>query len=213
MTAKFDAQRVDEFMRRGYADHDEAHNYEHAQHVLENAVMIATKEGIDTTAHQNLITLIMLGHDLRDHKVVDMGRGLSEAEIRQFYTDMVGKDNAEMILHIHNNCSWSKRKTSIPLESDDWMRQLLQDADWIEAIGNVGIRRCIDYQHAAIPDLTDTDCKKYVCAHIREKLLLIPDELNFDATRELVDKMELIKPLFEYLEQFENPFMLNTRNF
>lgn len=181
-----------DFATRAYANHDAAHNLLHALKVYSGACTIAAKEGISMTDNEAAIfPYVMIGHDFRDHTLI--GSSLSEEEIHKFYVDEVGEANARLIEHIHANCSWSKRKSSI--ESPiDWMRKVLQDADWLEAIGDEGLDRCIDYTKTINGNIPAD-----VCAHIREKLLLIPAELNFETSKKMAD----VDPLIQYLMQNE----------
>lgn len=188
-------RRIDEFMERGYANHDLAHNIDHARQVYSNMELLLKRANARIAPEEEIeLRCIGLGHDLRDHKLVHLGLCLSAEEIKAFYESILGPKAALDVIHIHENCSWSKRKESVPLEFGDWMRQLLQDADWLEAIGEAGLQRCIDYTHACMGDRPDL-----VCKHILEKLLLIPEELNFDVSKELVAERDLLKPLKEYL--------------
>jgi HD superfamily phosphodiesterase len=78
------------------------------------------------------------------------------------------------------------------------MRQVLQDADWLEAIGEVGLVRCAEYNKAHYPN---EDTVAMVCKHIHEKLLLIPAELNFKCSRDIA--VDLVEPMMQYLRDNE----------
>jgi HD superfamily phosphodiesterase len=182
-----------EFAKKAYKNHDSAHNLDHAMNVFENSLKIISGEGIIMDDIEKLLLpFVMIGHDFRDHKIKN---ALSDDEIDQFYKLHLGDYFAEVI-HIHNNCSWSKRKSSVPLETGrDWMRKVLQDADWLEAIGETGLQRCIEYSASIGGSTAD------ICAHIREKLLLIPAELNYATSKTMSAGM--LDPLYKYLEQNE----------
>ncbi|SIP86171.1 HD hydrolase [Pacmanvirus A23] len=182
-----------EFAKKAYKNHDKAHDLNHALRVFNNSLKIIESEGIhlDDT-ERRLLPYIMIGHDFCDHKIVN---GLTKDEIRQFYESRLGS-LAEEVIHIHDNCSWSKRRSSKPLNnSRDWMRKVLQDADWFEAIGEIGLQRCIEYSKSINGTTAD------ICTHIREKLLLIPAELNYDSSKEMA--LGKLEPLYKYLEQNE----------
>ncbi len=191
-------QGIEEFMKRGYQNHDEAHNYKHAKKVYSNAQDIVLREGIVMTSQEELeFPIVMLGHDLRDHKLASTGRCLPAAEIEAYYVSVLGPESTVKVIHIHDNCSWSKRNVSVPLATGDWMRLVLQDADWLEAIGEVGLARCIAYNTEYGPN---GDVSSAVCQHINEKLLHIPQQLNFEASRRLAADHNLLGPLVEYLK-------------
>jgi uncharacterized protein len=186
------------FARKAYANHDTAHNFDHALNVYNRAIDIVIAEGRDkimTEWEIKMFPYIMIGHDFRDHKLIARGIGLSEEIINEFYKSELGPLHAALVIHIHNNCSWSKRSKSSPAPIADWLREILQDADWMEAIGKVGLTRCIEYTKSI--GTAEKDIPAEVCKHIREKLLLIPDALNFASSRKMAESMK--EPLIEYL--------------
>lgn len=194
------------FAHLGYSDHDSAHNYKHAVRVLINAQEILNRENIVPTLQEiEELPYVMLGHDLRDHKLIAAGKCLPAEEIEKFYISELGEDSARKILHIHENCSWSNRKTATPLPTGDWMRLLLQDADWLDALGDSGLMRCIEFtkEYIATLDCTADDIPSLVCKHIKEKLLLIPNELNFESSKKIVEENNLLEPLLVYLSLHE----------
>lgn len=181
------------FAKAAYAKHDAAHNIEHAGQVLLNALTIAGLIGYSLTGENMLIfTCVMLCHDVHDHK--QKNPRYTREEIRAFYVSVFGDDIADDIIFIHDNCSWSKRATSRPLVSPriaDWMRLVLQDADWMEAIGDVGLARCIEYTNSVGGNVPED-----VCTHIDEKLMLIPDHLNFAESKTMAKSR--LAPLIAY---------------
>jgi HD superfamily phosphodiesterase len=182
-----------EFARRAYANHDKAHNLDHVIRVWERAQQILRMENINLSEYEKqLLPYIIIGHDFRDYKLINTS--LSEQEIHDFYVNELGIDAAYVISHCHNNCSWSKRKTSEPLKKSDILRLILQDADWLDALGETGLERCIEYSNAINKPFPDN-----VKQHIKEKLLLIENELNFQASKDIVRLENLNEPLYEFL--------------
>lgn len=198
-------ESLNEFCARAYANHDNAHNDQHGKDVFWNANAIITLEKIKLTPQEKKeLPTVMRLHDALDHKAITNGVAvLSAEEIKAFYVNTLGAESAERISHIHENCSWSKRKTSQPTPGGDMLRLILQDADWLEAMGHIGITRCTDYTRQYNPNDSPDQIKEKVCQHIREKLLHIPDELNFTASRKLVTERNLIEPMLEYLDLYE----------
>lgn len=189
---------VIEFATRAYAKFDKSHDYSHGVKVYSNALRIMEKEQFkcNTSQEQLEFYVVMLCHDVLDHKLLAKGLCLPPEEITAFYTDLLGPEAAARIVHIHANCSWSKRKESIPATHNDWMRLVLQDADWIEALD---LQRCIEYNTVYNPGATPAEIARDVCNHINEKLLHIPGELNFDSSRLLVAVEGRLNPLYDYL--------------
>lgn len=178
-------RELTDFLVLAYSHHDAAHNIDHALAVYNNAMHIALSVDGPTTRE---FAITMLFHDARDHKM----KVCLDAEIlHDFYVGQVGIEACGRIETTHATCSWSRRHL---VHRRDLFCKILQDADWIEAIGEVGLRRCIEYTQAvggAVPH--------DVCAHIHEKLLLIPLAVNFDVTRGLIESKNMIKPLTDYL--------------
>lgn len=185
------------FAKVNYANHDTAHNFSHAFKVFRNAVDIIRNENIRLTEEEKImLPYVMLCHDLRDHKLASKGFCISEEELFNYYKKYLGVELANDIIHIHANCSWSNRKFATPALHET-LRKILQDADWLEAIGETGIQRCIEYT-TVVGGVVPTD----VCKHIREKLLLIPKELNYEYSRRVAQ--DLIVPVEVYLAVNEN---------
>lgn len=185
---------LDTFARKAYANHDPAHGYDHAIKVLENAKTIA--DGMTLSAEElRIFDWVMVGHDAGDHKI-PLDCRLSDEELAGIYTAQFGPELAAAIVEIHARCSWSKRKTRKAVKYETLMK-ILQDADWMEAIGAGGLQRCWDFTKHHNPAATSAEIRGKVCEHIREKLLLIPAELNFEKSREMAD----VQPLLKFLEE------------
>jgi hypothetical protein len=192
-------QLIEEFAKLAYQNHDLAHGFPHAERVYHNALAIIDGAHLQMTAQEQLeLPYVMYGHDFRDHKLVSEGTCLPEQVIQDFYKGQLGEVSANKIKHIHENCSWSQRKRATPLPDGDWMRLVLQDADWLEALGEEGLTRCIQYTQFVGGHVPED-----VCRHIHEKLLLIPQNFNYQTTRDLVKQRDLITPLLVYLNTYE----------
>lgn len=189
--------RLTAFARRAYARHDPAHGIDHAMKVYDNARIITLAEGIKMTSQEECeFPYVMIGHDFLDHKAMVAGLCLPAETVREFYVTELCRDQANKIMHIHENCSWSKRNNSVSLPADqDWMRKVLQDADWIEAIN---LQRCINYTEFTFPDASPEQVREMVTAHIHEKLLKIAPALNYDISRIIVERRNLEDPLRKY---------------
>ncbi len=56
------------------------------------------------------------------------------------------------------------------------IRDICSDADKLEAIGNVGLERCIKFTKSFNNSLDDIEIKKLVIDHCNEKLLKLKDQ-------------------------------------
>jgi len=85
------------------------------------------------------------------------------------------KKDVAAIMTIIDNISYSKEKREgYPHHLGGalgTMRDVVSDADKIEAIGRVGIERCIEYTRHAHPEYDSKEMAREVLAHVEEKLL------------------------------------------
>jgi len=192
-----------EFIEKGYRLHDEAHDVGHVWLVFNNALEIILMRKMQLTDEQwKVLPYLTLCHDLLDHKQ-PIENKLPAEEVFSFYEQELGHDLATVISYIHDNCSWSKRAKSHPVtipgyEHYEQLRLLLQDSDWLEAIGHGGIERCRQCQSTWFPTKTPEQIKARIHAHMDEKLFLVYDAFNFDETRRIADQRNLINPMVEF---------------
>ena len=190
-------QELDEFAKSAYAKFDESHDYNHAKTVLANAlamvIPMCIRERV-VVRFDDLVIIVYaaLLHDTYDHKY--NGIGLGRDRVVDWVNRKLGK-RATACICIIDNMSWSKRKMATPI-ARDYLRVLVQSADWIEALGATGLQRCIMYTKV-MKSLDGESCRLEVINHIDEKLLKIPAELPSYAA-EFVHSRKLLQPLIEY---------------
>jgi HD superfamily phosphodiesterase len=190
-----------EFVKVAYARHDLAHDIKHVYRVWEYAKQIITREptlrqDMTDTEFKEFPYAILL-HDARDHKLVNRGICLPAETIAQFLILDLSEASAQKILLMHERCSWSNRTISEPLPTGDWMRRVLQDADWLDALGEIGITRSEDYAR-----LNGADANEVIAhtkRHIVDKLLLVPAAFTYEISRQIARENDLIRPLEQYL--------------
>jgi uncharacterized protein len=79
------------------------------------------------------------------------------------------------------------------------IRNIVSDADKIDALGKIGIERCFQYSKATNSDLSDEDYIKNVIKHCDEKLLLLlPKYIKTE-----IGKM-IAKPLHDEIQDWYN---------
>lgn len=192
-----------DFIKLAYSKFDRSHGVEHVIQVLKYANEIVAREEIMMThAERNEFPYVMLCHDILDHKYVDLC--LESSAVKMFYIEHLGTHSAAKVIHIHKNCSWSKRATNVPLGEGDWMRKVLEDADRLDALGENGLRRCIEYNEHAHANATSAHIQQLVCKHIREKLLILYDNFNFETSRKIVLQSDMMRPILKYLDEYES---------
>jgi HD superfamily phosphodiesterase len=217
---------IEEGITRLYAKHEEGHGVSHVLDVLRNAIEIS-KSMFLSEIQQMMFALIMLGHDALDHKMKARGTMPDPDDVRQFYVDALNMMNDELggtsynaqyyasnIEEIHLNCSWSKRATSKACDNDI-LRLILQDADWLEAIGGIGLKRCWSYQtdYWKRNDMKNADYDGPIdkqeiyttmAKHIDEKLVHVAAGMNFDYSRDLANGLN------DVIARFYTTYMTNA---
>lgn len=188
---------LDDFARSAYAKFDESHDYNHARAVLANALAMVIPMCVQERVIVRIDDLVIivyaaLLHDTYDYKY--NGTGLGRERVVEWVNHKLG-NRAPACIGIIDNMSWSKRESAVPI-ARDYLRVLVQSADWIEALGTTGLRRCIMYTKV-MKSLDGEACRLEVIKHINEKLLKIPAELPSYAA-EFVRARGLLQPLIEY---------------
>ena len=176
-----------EYIAELFAGHSDGHDLNHSLRVFSNAMAIAKKEpGSD----MEVVALASLLHDADDHKLFDT---VDNANARKFLASHgVSPDKAEFICEIINSVSFSKNRGRKPASIEG---KIVQDADRLDAMGAMGIARTFAYGGKHGRSLEDG------VEHFHEKLLLLKDELNTDAAREMaVTRHEFLE---EFVERFE----------
>jgi uncharacterized protein len=161
------------FVETNTSQFDESHDVNHALAVYNNAIDIASHElpGFD----DDIIQYSSLLHDVCDHKYEN---SISKAELNDFIKSQLSPQKAMVVIDIINNISYSQelkglRRTLEP--PYNIYQDIVSDADKLEALGQVGLQRCITFtleRNGVVP--------QDVIIHCHEKLLHLKD--NFIRT-------------------------------
>ncbi|MBQ7993361.1 MAG: HD domain-containing protein [Solobacterium sp.] len=178
---------VEQLFRCNAGGHDAAHT----MRVYHNAMQLASME---TECDREIVALAALLHDADDHKLFVTE---NNANARAFLTEYaVPPERIEQICHVINGVSFSQNRGTRP---DTLEGKIVQDADRLDAIGAIGIARTFAYggEHGR-PLKASVD-------HFHEKLLLLKDEMNTDAAKEVAGRrhafmMQFLKQLDEETE-------------
>lgn len=123
------------------------------------------------------ISVSALLHDVCDHKYGASNEAVDDLHI--FVKDLCHENNVaqKVVLDIIDNVSFSKEKKGrmdLTLSADVMaLRNVVSDADKLEAIGKVGLERCIAYKKELCPDDSEDNITRDVARHCDEKLLLL----------------------------------------
>lgn len=166
------------------SNRDESHGWEHMQKVFQNAkqIMDNMDEAVITEDIRELVYVCSWLHDVNDHKYDD---GTLTKQIRKFLTSIYGARPIykQLILDIISRVSFSKeiksqrRGWEVILGTDGLIvRNIVSDADKLEAIGKIGMERCIGFTKEKYLKDHGTDIPydilvKMVREHADEKLL------------------------------------------
>lgn len=195
---------------KGVCENDSTgHDWWHIQRVYNNAMQINKKEN----ANEFLITVIVLMHDLYDHKFYngDVKEALEDTLQKLDVYNYISKEDAENIIHSCINLGVSSNITDVKELSIEG--KIAQDADRLDGIGAIGIARTFAYggkKEKLIynPDdneLVDEkdykiDGSKTSISHFYDKLLKLKDMMNTNTAKEIAIERH------EYLEGFLNEF-------
>jgi HD superfamily phosphodiesterase len=179
---------------------DFSHDYTHALKVRDLSLIIfetllqdnlMIKESLvptlDNDTSRIIVTLAALCHDVPDGKYISEQQ--MEDEVHQLfhvlYQSGVKKDIANIIVDIVLNVSWSKEVKGKKKHLGEYeiLRDIVSDADKIEALGIIGFKRCYHYQcklmnieepknplTAPPTDYDNLEVRKKVLEHWSEKL-------------------------------------------
>ena len=139
---------------------------------------------------RELVALAALLHDADDRKLFDTE---DHANARTFLeSNGVPTARIERICAAIDEVSFSQNRGRRPSTFEG---QLVQDADRLDALGAVGIARTFAYGGEHGRPLQDS------IDHFYEKLLLLKDELNTDAARQIAEERHAF--LEAFLREYE----------
>ncbi len=203
-------EKTVEFVKQNLKDNDSGHDWWHIYRVWKLAKHIAKKErGCDLF----VVELGILLHDIADYKFHGGDKEIGPKKTREFLTSL--NLNPKVIDHVENivrHASYSDTIEKQKFKSKEL--EIVQDADRLDAMGAIGIARCINYggyKNRAIYDpeikpklnMTAEEYKKTDSPsinHFYEKLLLLKDRMNTKTGREIAEGRHRF--MEEYLREF-----------
>lgn len=166
--------QVLDFVKESTKHFDSSHNHEHASKVYASALAIMAS--LDPDFDFDLLMTAALLHDVCDHKYP---QSIPRSQLDAFIIERVGPAKAQDVIFIIDNVSFSKedkvrKGQATPVPVPEHLRLYLdavRDADRLEAIGEVGIERCIEYSQSIGRKIPEE-----VVEHCHEKLLRLYEE-------------------------------------
>ena len=178
------------FIRDLFKNNCDGHDAEHSIRVYRNALLIAQDE---PECNKHTIALAALLHDADDSKLFNTE---NNANARSFLNrNGVARDEAEQICLIINSVSFSKNRGKAPYSLES---KIVQDADRLDAVGAVGIARTFAFGGRSGRSL------ELSIQHFHDKLLLLKDEMNTAAAKEIAESRH------SFMEEFLAEFYRET---
>lgn len=200
---------VKEYVKNICKDDSTGHDWWHIQRVYNNAMLINQKENAD----KFVITLIVLMHDLYDHKFY---KGNIEEKLKETIKELniynyVQETDIENIINSCVNLGFSTNMTTKKELSIEG--KIAQDADRLDALGAIGIARTFMYGGKMERVMYDPDNNELVdeeeykqngskttISHFYDKLLKIKDLMNTETAKMIAQERH------QYLENFLEEF-------
>ena len=190
------------------AGRDPSHGYEHMKQVYANSMIICKMMKIKDPYILKMVTIVSWLHDVFDHKYDFDGK--LKNRVNEFLESHYKPKDIKLILDIIERISFSKEnKVRINNQQLDWIevlgekgvliRNIVSDADKLEAIGKEGINRCIMYTKECNENISDDELINNVKKHADEKLLRLKDEfIRTEAGKQLAQPLhEEMKNMLE----------------
>lgn len=187
------------------------HGYDHIRRVVAMARKLSAKENADL-----LVTLASAYlHDVIDDKLVDDPQTALDG-LKSFLIEVeVSAQQSEQILFIIQNMSFAhtldNKPVQLPLEG-----QIVQDSDWLDAIGAIGVTRAVYFGGHHSEKIYDPRIKpresmtkeeyrnlqnETIINHFYEKLLKIKDKLNTPSAKKIAENRQRF--MLDFLTEFQ----------
>lgn len=200
-------KETQDWVHEKLAGETSGHDWWHIVRVCHSAESIATEEGANTF----ICIMAALLHDMADEKLNEDPKK-ADLEVKEWlYAKDLTQEQADHILDITRTISFKggHGKALTDLEA-----KIVQDADRLDAIGAIGIARCMAYSgHKGRliydPNMTPRENmtqEEYrngqdtAIMHFYEKLLTLKDRMNTTFGKKLAQQRHEF--LLTYLEQF-----------
>ena len=194
------------FVRNTCAERDESHGYTHMEHVALNSVIILLGEhnNVCSEIDQNVLSKVIIVawlHDVADHKY-DKDGALNTL-VNDFLMNLLNDEfECKLIMKIIDMISFSKENNALKAGKEidfikmlgitgAYVRNIVSDADKLDALGKGGLERCIKYsifayeQKHNIP-IPINQLYNEVMHHADDKLLRLKDEFIRTNTGKLI---------------------------
>ena len=179
-----------DYVKELFAGNSDGHGADHTMRVYHNAQVIVA-EYPEADSFVSLLAALL--HDADDHKLFNTENNMNA---RSFMEQKdIPTETIEQICRIINSVSFSHNRGKTPETTEG---KIVQDADRLDAIGAIGIARTFAYGGKVGRPLSNS------IQHFYDKLLLLKDELNTDAARDMAQKRH------DYMQGFLEEYYSET---
>ena len=165
-----------------FANDHSGHDVSHSMRVYHNALKLADTE---PECNRFVVSLAALLHDADDHKIFHTENNQNARSFLEKH--QVDAMQIEEICKVINGVSFSKNRGMRPETTEG---KIVQDADRLDAMGAIGIARTFAFGGERGRSIEDS------VQHFYDKLLLLKDEMNTEAGRQMAEERH------NFMEQF-----------
>jgi uncharacterized protein len=217
----FVLRAAESFVKQELSGNDSSHDFFHISRVRAVAETLSVKEGLSVPARQ-VVSLAALLHDVGDWKYAkDKGKSQGKAVETFLKSQGVSRRVVQVVTGIISRVGFKEelvQGSNVPMSLE---AKIVQDADRLDAIGAIGVARCLTFGGAknrvlhdpAIPPRLNMSKEQYMegaekattINHFDEKLLKLKDMMKTEAGREMAAKRHLFMESFlhEFNEEWE----------
>lgn len=201
---------VKQFTVNKLANDRTGHGMDHINRVVKNAARIAIGEGYDPFLPQVAAYL----HDTVDEKIVDSVTA-AQNEVKGFLQKIgMTTEHVNTVMETIDNISFAHTLEGHQIQLSK-TAQIVRDADWLDAIGAIGITRAIYYGGAHGEVIYDPKIKprkkmskqeyrnlddETIINHFDEKLLGLKDKLFTPIARAIAEYRQQV--MLDFLHEF-----------
>lgn len=220
------------FVKESMKSNDPSHDWNHVERVYKLAIYLSNEEkqlNPNIYFDMEIVELAALFHDIVDFKYnshISNLDDMSEKILNEFFEKFnYPKEKIDKILSIISNISWRKElELSSKANEISFELKVVRDADRLDAIGAVGIARCMAFTGAKNRPIYQADLKPIenmtadqynkqtiknestAINHFYEKLVKIKDKMTTETGKKLA--LERHNFMIQYLNQFDKEISL-----
>lgn len=196
------------FAQRAMSSFDASHNVHHAFRVHRLAIHLA--ESVEEPVNRLVVELSALLHDVYDKKFWpnETGHEVCTLLAKNLRSDIGLSDEAVIkeVVQIADGISYSKQQQMGLLSSHRSIEfNIVQDADRLEALGAIGIARCIYF--SGCRGLSLIECREHFDSKLLKLLPLMRTKRGLQIARERDEFMR------SFFQQYDREISLSNANF